>query len=299
MMAYDYDLPVFWDYVANVTPTGRYPFEAVVMNKEAHRWYGQSWFRKFERDQSLIDKLLNQIIYRNELAANPVKFRRKDAVAQWQNDQPFEIGPDKVFDLNDGYCAEDALQVVRIPEMDEQSKFLLDLAISNWRLRTGISTTSQGGLTGLPTERTATGITQLVTSATTIFRPQLMGVKRGLEGILRQLVEYQYGFQEEDETFSYPDGEGRAVGVLTREAVRGVRCEVELTLSRSRQSQSLEASRLAVDFFAKFAEIPDAYKTVAAPLFACVYKSLQIDNAEDYFQQVAQIAGRSSEEVTL
>jgi len=292
MMAYDYDLPIFWDYIANVTPEGKYPFEAVVVNREPHRWYGKSWFKKYERFQHLIDKLTNQILYRNDLAANPVKFRRKEAVVQWQDDQPFEIGPDKVFDLNDGYTAEDALQTARIPELDEQTKFLLEMVIANWRMRAGVSAASQGTFGGLPSERTATGISQIAATGTTIFKPQLMEVKRGLEAVLRQVVEYQYAYLDGDETFAYMDGEVRRLGLLDKESVRGFEFNVELTPSLTGQEQNLDASRLAVDFFSQFLAVPDAFKPVAAPLFACVYKSLQIDNADDYFQRVVEITQR-------
>ena len=290
MVAYDYDVPIFWDYVANVTPDGKYPFEAVVINKEPHRWYGKSWFKKYERYQHLIDKLTNQILYRNDLAANPVKFRRKEAVVQWQDDQPFEIGPDKVFDLNDGYTAEDALQTARIPELDEQTKFLLEMVIANWRTRAGVITSSQGTFGGMPSERTATGITQVTATGRTMFNPQLMEVKRGLEAVLRQVVEFQYAYLDGDETFSYLNGDERCLGVLNRESVRGLEFSVELTLTLSKQDQGLDASRLAIDFFGQFLAVPDAFKAVAAPLFTTVYKNLKIDNADAYFQRVVEIA---------
>ena len=292
MVAYDYDVPIFWDYIANVTPDGKYPFEAVVVNKEPHRWYGKSWFKKYERFQHLIDKLTNQILYRNDLAANPVKFRRKEAVVQWQDDQPFEIGPDKVFDLNDGYTAEDALQTARIPELDEQTKFLLEMVISNWRMRAGVTTATQGTFGGLPSERTATGISQVAATGTTMFKPQLMEVKRGLEAVLRQVVEYQYAYLDADETFTYMEGDERRLGLLSREKVRDLEFNVELTLTLFKQNQNLDASRMAVDFFGQFLAVPDAFKRVAAPLFTTVYKSLQIDNADDYFQRVVEISQR-------
>ncbi len=290
MLAYDFEVPIFWDYIANVTPQGRYPFEAVVMNREPHRWYGKSWFKKYEKYQQLMDKLLNQILYRNELAANPVKFRRKEAVVQWQDDQPFEIGPDRVFDLNDGYTAADALQSAAIPELDEQTKYLLEMVMATWRMRSGVTTATQGEFDGLPSEHTATGITQIVASGTTMYRPQMMEVKRGLEALLRQVVEYQYAYQEGDEKFTCREGETRVEGMLGKESTRGLEVDVELTLTHAKQSQSLETARMAIDFFNLFLAVPDEFKPVAAPLFATIYNSLEIDNAPDYFQQVVQIA---------
>jgi len=288
MMAYDHDLPLCWDYIANVTPNGRYPFEAVTVNKEAHRWHGKSWFKKYERFQHLIDKLANQVIYRNDLAANPVKFRRKEAVVQWQDDQPLEIGPDKVFDLNDGYSAEDALQTVAIPELDEQTKFLLELVISNWRLRAGMLMATQGSFGGLPTERTATGVLQVESAGNTVFKPTLLEVRRGLEMVLRQMVQYEYAFSDADEVFPYTDGEAKRFDVLRGGSVRGLGLEVDLVLSDS--DKNLNTAKQAVEVFTKFLEVPDAFKPVAAPLFANVYKSLQIDRADDYFQRVVEMA---------
>jgi hypothetical protein len=292
MVAYDFDLPIFWDYIANVTPDGRYPFEVVVTNRAPHRWYGQSWFQKYERYQELIDRLTNQILYRNELAANPIKFRRKEAVVQWQDDQPFEVGPDKVFDLNDGYTAEDALQTSAIPELDEQTRFLLETVVANWRMRAGVLTATQGSFDGLSSERTATGIMQLASVSQTIFKPQLMEVKRGLEAVLRQIAAYEYAGMEEDEAFDYLEGGERRVGMLRWQEVRGVNVDVELLLTFFKQGQSLECSRLAVDFFGRFLAVPDAFKPVAAPLFSTLYKGLQIDNAEGYFQRAVEIAKR-------
>ncbi len=287
LMAYDLDLPIFWDYIANVTPDGRYPFEVVAINKEPHRWYGRSWFKKYETFQRLIDKLLNQILYRNELAANPVKFRRREAVVQWQDDQPLEIGPDRVFDLNDGYSADDALQTARIPELDDQTRYLLETIVSSWRTRSGVTTATQGAFGGLPSEQTATGVTHIIQSGLTIFRPQIMDVKRGLEAVLRQLVAYQYACQTESEAYTYLDGSERVRGTLYPDEVQGLEFNVELTLMRARKNEKLEASRLAVDFFLRFLNIADEYKPVAAPLFEAVYKNLEIDNADDYFRQIA------------
>ena len=289
MMAYDFDLPIFWDYSANVTPGGRYPFEAVVINKEPHRWYGKSWFKKYEKFQQLIDKLLNQILYRNELAANPIKFRRKEAVIQWQDDQPFEIGPDKVFDLNDGYSADDALQTAKIPELDDQTKYLLETVVANWRTRSGVTTATQGMFGGLPSENTATGVAQIVESGTTIFKPQVLDIKRGLEAVLRQLVTHQYACQTLDETFTYMEGGERIRGTMSCESVRNLEFNIELTLTRARQLRRLEAARVGAEFFSKFLAVPDDFKPVAAPLFATIYKNLEIDNADDYFRQTVEI----------
>jgi hypothetical protein len=290
MMAYDYDVPIFWDYIANVTPDGAYPFEAVTVNREPHRWYGRSWFQKFERYQRLIDKLANQILYRNDLAANPVKFRRKEAVVQWQDDQPFEIEPDKVFDLNDGYSAEDALQTVHIPELDEQTKFLLEMVISTWRVRSGVSTATQGTFGGLPSERTATGVAQVAATGTTLFRPQLLEIQRGLEAVLRQVVAYQYAYQETDETFPYREGEVRRSGLLSWQTVRNLDLNVELTLPLASPGEDLGAAQMAVDCFNQFLAVPDAFKAVAAPLYTSVYRQLAIPDAETYFARVVEIA---------
>ena len=125
-----------------------------------------------------------------------------------------------------------------------------------------------------------------------MFQPQLMEVKRGLEAVLRQVVEYQYTYLDADETFTYLEGDQRRLGLLSRESVRDLEFNVELTLTLSKQDQNLEASKLAVDFFGQFLAVPDAFKPVAAPLFTTVYKNLQIDHADDYFQRVVEIARR-------
>jgi len=126
----------------------------------------------------------------------------------------------------------------------------------------------------------------------------VMDIKRGLEALLRQLVTYQYAFQTGDETFSYREGEARIEGTLSRECVRGLEVNIELTLTRAKQLRRFDAARMAVEFFGKFLALPDAFKPVAAPLFGTIYKTLEIDNADDYFLDVVKIAryGEAGEE---
>ncbi len=289
MIAYDYDLPLVWDYIANVTPDGRYPFEAVTVNKEPHRWYGRSWFKKYEHYQRLIDKLTNQVLYRNDLAANPVKFRRKEAVVQWQDDQPFEISPDQVLDLNDGYTAQDALQTTTIPDLDEQTKFLLETVISTWRIRAGVSTVTQGSIGGLPSERTATGIAQVEETGRTLFEPVLVEVRRGVQSVLQSIVTCEYACMDEDERFPYMEGGVRSFGLLSRERARGLDLEASLVLPG--EGEDADGAETAVEYFKDFLAVPDAYKAVAAPLYARLYARLKVENGGQYFQRVLEIAG--------
>ena len=86
------------------------------------------------------------------------------------------------------------------------------------------------------------------------------------------------------------------MGTLEWERVRELKFDVELTLKRGRQSQDLDAAQMAVNFFGQFLAIPDTYKPVAAPLFAAVYRTLEIDNAEDYFRRIEQIATAAESE---
>jgi hypothetical protein len=185
------------------------------------------------------------------------------------------------------------LQTAKIPDLDEQTQYLLEMVVSNWRTRSGITTATQGTFGGLPSEHTATGVTQIVQSGATIFKPQILDIKRGLEAVLRQLVAYQYSCQTGDETFVYRDGETRVEGTLCRESLHDLEFNVELTMSRSQQLQNLDSSRMAIDFFGKFLAVPDEFKPVAAPLFTTIYKSLEIDNADDYFQRVVELIGRA------
>jgi len=131
---------------------------------------------------------------------------------------------------------------------------------------------------------------QVAQTGTTLLRPQLMEVKRGLEAVLRQVVAYQYAYLEADEVFPYLEGEVRRSGILNWQSVRNMALAVTLKLEDAHQN--LQAAKLAVDFFGQFLAVPDAFKPVAAPLYAGVYKQLQIPNAEDYFQRVVEISAK-------
>lgn len=289
LMAYDHDVPIYWDYIRNVTPDGRYPFEVMRLIPEEGRWYGISWFRKYEKAQTLIDKLLNQIVYRNALAANPIKFRRKEAVVQWQDDQPFEIGPDVVLDLNDGYSVQDALHAVVVPELDQQTKFLLETTIANWRTRSGISTATQGNFGEMPAESTAYGVRHIIASGDTTFSPMALRAKDGLERILQQVANFQYAYQDFNETYTYLEGDAQMVGELNVETVGGLKMDVRITMTNMRQAENLQRNQQAIGIFERFLQLPPQFQPVAAPLYSDIFKSLGIDNTKDYFDRVVEI----------
>jgi hypothetical protein len=284
-LALDTDLPIYWDYLSNVTPEGKYPFEAVVNDKEPNRWYGRSWFKKYEAQSKLIDKLFNQVIYRNDFSANPIKFRNKAAVVQWQDNQPFEVGPDKVFDLNDGYTKEAAFGIVELPELDQMTKYLLETSIANWRTASGISTATQGSMGDMPAETTATGTEMIIASGNTIFEPMILAVKRGLERILRMVVRCQYYYQENEE-YTFQQNDQQAIAFLNKETVRHLDLYVELTLTNLSATQKLQQAQTAANLGNQFLAIPPQYKAALKPIYEQIFQSLQIDNADEIFQSI-------------
>ena len=286
--AYDSETPIFWDYISNVTPDGLYPFAAVVMNKVTHRWYGTSWFKKYELQANLIDKLLNQIIYRNHIAANPIKFRRKEAVVQWQDDQPFEVGPDSVLDLNDGFSAKDALDFAEVPELDKQTRDLLDMAVATWRTRSGISAATEGTFGATPAENTATGTQRIVATGNTQFKPIILDVKRGLEEELRMLARCQYYYQE-DEEYTFQQNDAQLVGLLTRDKVRDLDLVLELKLTNLKATERLQQSQLAANLGQKFLGIPPQFQEVFASVYEQIFQALQIDDADEFFKSIITI----------
>lgn len=300
-MALDTESPIYWDYLSNVTPEGKYPFEAVVTDKEPNRWYGRSWFKKYEAQSKLIDKLLNQILYRNDFAANPIKFRNKAAVVQWQDDQPFEVGPDKVFDLNDGYTKDQALGVVELPELDQMTKFLFDSCIANWRTASGISTATQGSMGDMPAEATATGTQMIIASGNTIFEPMILACKRGLERILRMVVRCQYYYQENEE-YTFQQNDKQAIAFLNKDTVRHLDLFVELTLTNLSATQKLQQAQIAANLGNQFLAIAPQYKDAMKPIYEQIYQALQVDNANEILEKIIatdQAAMQSNQPKTL
>ena len=64
--------PIYYEFVAKLTPDNRIPYTAVSIGKERNRWCGRSLPERVRSFQEYIDKQFNSQSYRNELAANPV-----------------------------------------------------------------------------------------------------------------------------------------------------------------------------------------------------------------------------------
>jgi hypothetical protein len=293
--AYDSETPICWDYIANVTPDGKYPFSATVMNQVGHRWYGTSWFKKYERSVNLVDKLLNQVIYRNHLAANPIGFRRKDAVVQWQDDQPFESGAGVVYDLNDGFTAKDAVEYAEVPQLDEQTREILDMAVANFRTRSGVATATQGEFGKVPAENTATGTQRIVATGNTAFKPIILDVKRGLEAEIRMLAECQYYYQDNEE-YTYQQNDQQLIGLLTPDKVKDLDLVIELKLTNLKATERLQQSQLAANMANQFLAVPDQYKETLREIYEQIFQSLQIDNADQIIDTILKIVSQTAQQ---
>lgn len=247
VLAADHDIPLYIEYLANVTPKGLLPFHAVAVNRVPGRWYGRGFYELYQNSQRLIDALINAILHRNENSADPVTFWQPDATEEGHSEKRFIRHPGKTYTLRAGKTAKDACQVLEFPDLDDRTWELVQLIMQLIQTDSGVTSAAQGDYSALPSASTATGVSSILQSASTLHRMLTEDLKDGFKPAVLFALLLIYARQDKDETFQYL--EGGAAEVLTLSNARllaQLEMNVTILLTRFHMREQRESAQLII-----------------------------------------------------
>lgn len=269
------------DYWANVTPRAITPFTAIVPCPVPGRWHGRGYHEIYANQSDFIDRTFNAIIFRNKITANPPMFIRDQAFKDASVAKNFVIAAGKAHHLNNDYTAEQAVQFPKFPEMDSNTWRILELVMQMAQVRSGVTGASQGAVTNLPANGTATGVQSIMMSGSVLHKLPIECIKDGLEDTLDVNAQILYANQNRDETFTYMEGQATELVTLNARNVKNLRLNIRLLLTRLHERESLETAKAAIEAVAQYLNvIPEAEKDQVRPLFIQVLKALRITGAD-------------------
>ena len=269
------------DYWANVTPRAITPFSAIVPCPVPGRWHGRGYHEIYANQSDFIDRTFNAIIYRNKITANPPLFIRDQAFKDASVAKNFVIAAGKAHHLNNDYTAEQAVQFPDFPEMDTHTWKILELVMQMAQVRSGVTGASQGAVTNLPANGTATGVQSIMMSGSVLHKLPIECIKDGLEDTLDVNAQILYANQNRDETFTYMEGQATELVTLTARNVKNLRLNIRLLLTRLHERESLDSAKAAIEAVAQYLNvIPEEEKDQVRPLFVQVLKALRITGAD-------------------
>lgn len=281
------DWLVWCDYLGNITPKAALPVHCHVWEAVPHRLYGKGFFAKYEKVQTAVDDLLSQVRFRNAMNANPIGGIHVDALENDDEETNVELKPGFLAELKTGKKLSDFIEFATMPELDQRTMELVNLFIQMAQLRSGISSASQGDMSSLPENNTATGIRQLMSRAAVLLKKPIRGLRTSFNREFSFTTRLFYANFDRDEAFVWGEGENVEMVTLTADQVRDLDIDVRMLLTQEQNQTKLEGAQVATGLFGQWLGIPEIEKNNARPLYLQAMKALEFDQADTIIRQAA------------
>jgi hypothetical protein len=249
---------IWYDYLGNHMP--KRPFEVIPgVELVANRWYGVGVFEMLAHKQLYVDTQFNRVNFKS-MKSSSVRFRVKNAVAQWKAGEQLVVGDDRTFDIEDPRfdSRNPPLFAVNLTEIDEYAMKLIELMIQAGSTEVGIVGPDDGALAGLDTTKLATGIKSLERTGNLLMKFTETDHADAIAEILDQAVDIILEHMDEDQMVWRPDSQ--ELYQLNREEVRKLPKDVKLLLTRSRSTETIETARMVIQLCREYYEALTPYE---------------------------------------
>ncbi len=265
VVALDTGQVIWCDFLGNITPEGQTHYVNVTSDSDETRLFGISIPDKYEDICDFIDASLNQIVFRNDFAANPpVCYDKKDFKQTENLDRlVFKPGMSLTKTATSGdKPLKELIQVMELPSMEEVTQYLLDLTLRTVQTDSGVSGAAQGDVGSLPQINTATGTKAILGFGSVLHKLALSEIKNGLERVLRKFMDFALHRPAGDEFYTYFEGDVQRQAVMTAAERRRLSVDVALNLSRFSNSEDIQAeamvSQVIQEYVAAYATMQPA-----------------------------------------
>jgi len=265
-----------YDYLDNVSPTGKRPLRVIRMEPVPHRWYGTGYYELFADRHKFCDLFINRVNLAASLSGN-IKIENPMATEEGMAGEPIEFGTNKTYRLREGFSAEDVFKCVTIPNDASASENLLNMLMQVTQLEAGIVSAGDHGLAGLPAASLATGIRSLDRVANVLLKNMLYDIVEGFESVLKDCVALtlkNYDPYDAERLM----GEEAAKMLEKNRDIAQLQYNVKLLLSNSKDSDVIESHKQAFDILMGYEQLPPDVKIRIRPI---IYRILQTMGIED------------------
>lgn len=243
---------IWYDYLG--AHLKKRPFEVLVgLEQVPNRWYGVGVFEMLAHKQLYIDTQFNRVNFKSSKSSS-VRFRNKNAVAQWKAGQELIFGDDQIYDIEDPrYDARNPpLFQVQLTEVDEHAMSLLQVMLQASSSEIGIAGPNDAAMAGLDTTKLAEGIKAMERTGNVLMKDTESSHNESIVALLEQAMNIILEHMNEDELL-YREDTGSLIQ-LNREEIRTITKEVRLLLTRSRSTETIETARMVVQLCREYYE---------------------------------------------
>jgi hypothetical protein len=273
------------DYLQNQTPGGILPIFAIPWFKIPNRIAGKGYFERFEDVDDFIDEQFNLTVHRDRQAATPITGVDPEVFDEDMEESDIVISPGKTYKLKPGRKIDEGFTTMTVPDANHRTIDLMQMMIQMAQSRTGITSASQGELSGVPEVNTATGVNQIISRGATLLKWPIDEIKDALARPLDCAIHLLYANQQADETFTWSEGRVPELMQIARNDVRGLRMNVTLTMTQAQNQTKLQSAQGAITFLKEYLALPEPEKVAVRPIFIQAMMSLGFHGADQIIRE--------------
>ncbi len=276
--------PIYYEYLANVTVRGLRPFFVWRPMPVDQRWYGMGSMELFDPEQEFLDLEVNRYNYAQS-GSGRVTFWTPDNTVEGRRDPHLRFHHGRTYTPVGGKDPEkEILSYVDIPFDGENLEFLLNLFMQLIQTKSGVVNSADQNLSGLPSNKLATGINEIQQSGEELFNRILAHLFPGVKETLRAVIDIIYANLNRTEVFNYLEGDASEVLSLEPQDVRDLALNVTLELSRTQKAKAMEISQAARELIDWFIKLPPENQTNCADFCRQLLKGFGVSQADKVIQ---------------
>jgi hypothetical protein len=257
-------VPIYYEYLANVTVKGARPFRIWRPMPVDGRAYGMGSMELFDPEQEFIDLQINRHNFRTS-NAGITTFWNGAATVEGNRDSNLKLNIGHAYTKRDiSTKAEDILSFVELPTDANALEYLIDLFMQAMQTKGGKLNSADQEMAGLPSNKLATGINEIHESGEELFSRMLAHLFPGVKGSLGDVIDVIYANMNKPEVFRFFNGEANEILSLDPEEVRDLALDVTLELSRTQQRKATQYGDLTTQLITWFYGLPFVIQQRAA-----------------------------------
>ena len=276
-------MPIFYDYLPNVTPDGERPFNVVRTQSIDGRWYGIGFMEMFSKPQKAIDLFYNRMNLSQSQAGRVTAWKPSNTL-EGDRSPNLPINWGGTITLKPDKTLEDTLAFVVLPEVktDDLMK-ILQLQTQIMQTEAGTSSANDAAIAGLDTMKLATGIKNLEQTNNTKLDMVIGEVLPSFESVTTKNIKQEFANAQEVDVLKLFHGDWQKAEMLLNEDLANIDFDLTINLTNSKNSQLLASAQGAVNMFAQYKQLQHADKHLGTHLYIQAEKSLGISDADAIF----------------
>jgi hypothetical protein len=273
--------PIYYNYLALVTPDGERPFDVITPNAVDGRWYGEGVMEMFETYQNIVDLLVNRWNL-SQSASGRVDVWSPHNTVEGEIDPNLKMNWGGTYTAKPGKTIKDIIDFVTLPDvkfdrLQTMIEFFLQMAMNE----SGVANANDARHAGLDTAKLATGIRNIEKSGQEMFSIYISELEGGLTSVVQRALRVTMSALDRREVFTYFEGDEPAFATIDPKDVRDLELNAMLLLTRYRGEQQLQSSAQAAQLVTQYYQLPPEIQDRVSPLYRDMLKALQINFADE------------------